>query len=72
MSLWLGGTWKSHLRLVFIFINEELIPFLFDVYIYWFICGFYFYFIDDISVVIMLVMSMYSDSDDVWISSCFY
>lgn len=38
---------------------------------YWFIYGFYGLYILDIYVVIMLVINMYYDIDDVYLSSCF-
>ena len=53
----------------FTFNNEELIPLVFSMQIYWFMYGFIIY---CIFVVIMLVIIMYSISDDVWIYLCFY
>ena len=51
--------------------NEELIPLVFGMQMYWFLCGLYCYCIHGIYVVIVLVISMYLISDDVWLYLCF-
>ena len=72
IQLELGGMWNSHIYLVFTFIIEELIPLVFGMQMYWFLFGLYFYCIHCISVIIVLVISMYFIIDDVWHYPYFY
>ena len=71
-NLWLGGTWKSHLWLVFKFSNEEIIPLVFGMKMYYLFFGFHWCYIHGIFVAIMLVISVYFISDVVWLYLCFF
>ena len=54
------------------FNNEEIIPLVFGMQIYWFLCGIYCCCIHGISFVSVMVISMYLVSDDVCIYLWFY